>query len=58
MLGNVAQIQCLDSKGCWTKRSIFINLENEFDFDFFKKHILPDKTIQNSYTTVRSVQYV
>lgn len=57
MVGYVAQIQCLDENGYWIKRSLFINLENGFDFEFFKNKILPDKTIQDSYTTVRSVLY-
>lgn len=52
---SVQQIQVLDEKGYWLKRTIFLNMDKNFCKGLTK--VVNDKTVPNSYTTVRSVLY-
>lgn len=54
---NVMQMQVLDDNSYWMKRSIFLNMESPIFIKGLKK-VREDKTIPNTYSTVRSVQYV
>ena len=56
MIGYVQQIQCLDEKGYWVKRSIFLNHGKSFAKGLTK--VINDKTIVNSYSTNKVVHYV
>ena len=53
---NVLQMQCLDEDGYWTKRTIFLNMDSNFKNGL--KKVAEDKSISDSYSTVRSVLYV
>ena len=52
----VQQVQCIDEKGYWTKRSVFLNMDETFILGL--KKVVNDKTIVNSYSIVRSVLHV
>lgn len=55
MIGYVQQVQCLDEKGYWMHRTIFLNMDKTFCKGLTK--VINDKTVPNSYTTVRKVEY-
>ena len=55
MIGYVQQVQCLDEKGYWIHRTIFLNMDKTFCKGLTK--VINDKTVPNSYTTVRKVEY-
>lgn len=50
----VQQIQCLDDEGYWMKRTIFLNMESPIFVKGLAK-VVNDKTIPNTYTTIRRV---
>lgn len=52
----VQQVQCIDEKGYWTKRSVFLNMDETFIYGL--KKVVNDRTIVDSYSTVRSVLHV
>lgn len=51
----VQQIQVLDENGYWMRRTIFLNMDKTFCKGLAK--VVNDKTVPNSYTTVRKVLY-
>ena len=55
-IGKVAQVQCLDEKGYWMKRSLFLNVDDLPDWwsIVFLKRL---EDVPDSYTTIRSVLY-
>lgn len=52
----VMQIQCLDENGYWLRRSVFLNMESPIFVKGLRK-VIHDKTIPDTYSTVRSVEY-
>ena len=56
MICAVQQVQVLDERSYWTKRTIFLNMDENFLKGLNK--VINDKTVPNSYTTVRKVHYV
>lgn len=51
----VQQVQVLDDKGYWMYRTIFLNMDKTFCKGLTK--VVNDKTVPNSYSTVRMVYY-
>ena len=54
---NVMQMQVLDNDSYWMKRTIFLNMEAPIFIKGLKK-VREDKTIPNTYSSVRSVEHV
>ena len=53
---SVQQIQVLDNKGYWMHRNIYLNMDENFLKGLNK--VVNDRSVPNSYTTVRKVEYV
>ena len=51
----VQQIQVLDKDGFWMRRNIYLNMDETFIKGL--KKVVNDRSVPNSYTTVRKIQY-
>lgn len=51
----VQQIKVIDEKGYWMHRNIYLNMDENFLKGL--KKVVNDKSVVNSYTTVRKVDY-